>query len=1228
MNSKATKQTIVWPPLLQMGEEDHKVDTTFQNWEKFNAPIVNERIQNLWTQDLERNDVIFSRKGDKFNLDSEGYLCKNDTRLVGSPQYTRSVVKTELEFLKGADDVAKDNEGNYYFIKNNVLYYNSSNTVLANIGTGHTVHFVQGQNTNYMFVIEGWLTKIPGTTTTSGVTWTNWIIRVYSSGSLVRENSRGYDAGNMQVPMEQHTSANQSSLIVVSKEDAIKDGKDLTIQGYAIGDIINFCFMGHNSSISPSENCSFIRFAYNASTDESSASRMSASTPYPSTGDLYTSVYSTFNWSESTINGKCIKVNDYWYNLSSGISSVSQVTSVTPLFFPSTYTPNSKVGNVILTNDSGQATKYDVFSYTIYRMTKTFQLYNTDEMLNQFWNTPTGFASISSDASYNSIKFDGINKTWTFNGQSFSLYLTQGKYERMTNEYGTEYGAITADMTRGVQTISYTITSTAKVGVGVNGGICDKDIGTIYYKIDVGNRVTIPKQYHDGVTPFRYKSGYTGYETAGTFAPPEVCNDYGTWMDFSTIYASTLNSMSTNNTSYADICQASRPGRVFTTSELTNSWSTYPFNPTSVSIATKRPRTKSFAINGPYLAITMKVCNDYATAPIAMNNGVSESRYGLYSEFVSTNGWKGTKYCPGTTRSNSFNHLSYALLGLRNVLGTSEDNLCYTVGGDYISVNSFRLLFNVELSETCNLSGISTSSGVILTPWYSVDKYWVPPQDQDNTILYRDTDNLCWYSVSIRNVKPSLKGIMNNRYILVPNPDYTLMLYDTDRDEFFDYAVDYNDRYNFGLDSYANFKGTLSTGSKDVVMSYIKYTATAMNANYSRTNRPTTSILYPCYPRFRVRIPNTTDLNEQYQVDVYYTVNNNSTTPVYRYTVKNGKQYQDTDLAEASYPFTTSSSNILPTNLFTEYVDQAGNNDLAKEDEYTTYTLNYLDNNPVFNYSALTRVSTGAFTTAKYFVIQGQFFGYYNDKIYALSYSGGVLAAQDPIVDCRGMLFVGNNPEIAFFWSPQNKAFYSFTGDCKLLLIYDGSKFDNVTGKYWYDELGQNIYVDTDEGLLVLGNKNTYLLEDFKNTTDVFVSQDGITHIYANDTIYNLKYYKDEGYKVIPLDLETSFYGLGNTESTSIDRWNITVFDKDHTACTIKVGVRSLTDITVKSEEKTYKITPDMYDEFNHCVLLSYVPKLIKGQGLRLYVKSPINVTSIVPHIMDNQYGTPTRRGL
>lgn len=176
---------------------------------------------------------------------------------------------------------------------------------------------------------------------------------------------------------------------------------------------------------------------------------------------------------------------------------------------------------------------------------------------------------------------------------------------------------------------------------------------------------------------------------------------------------------------------------------------------------------------------------------------------------------------------------------------------------------------------------------------------------------------------------------------------------------------------------------------------------------------------------------------------------------------------------------------------------------------------------------------------------------------------------------------------------------------------------DNV--QFWYDPSTQAIYVATEQGLLVFSNQNTYCLEDFKDVQDMeFV--DGDIHIIESTKETTLRYYHDrEDYETMPIELETSFYGLGSEESTSIDKWQIVLFDPEMREQEVELSVRSLTDITTVAESKKMKIAKTDWDKWSHSILVNYNPKLIKGKGIRLSIKTISTIQSITPHIMDNK---------
>ena len=182
----------------------------------------------------------------------------------------------------------------------------------------------------------------------------------------------------------------------------------------------------------------------------------------------------------------------------------------------------------------------------------------------------------------------------------------------------------------------------------------------------------------------------------------------------------------------------------------------------------------------------------------------------------------------------------------------------------------------------------------------------------------------------------------------------------------------------------------------------------------------------------------------------------------------------------------------------------------------------------------------------------------------------------------------------------------------------------------FYDESTQSIYIATEEGLLVFGPDNTYCLEDFKDVADIeFV--DGDIHIIEENDEKNihketiLRYYHDrDGYEPLRIELETSFWGLGAGEITSINQWDIVLYDTEHKEQDVLLQVRSLTDVSVQAEEKKLHIDANSWDKYTHSVLVRFVPKLQKGKGIRMSVKTISNIQSIVPHVMDNRTSQPS----
>ena len=504
-------------------------------------------------------------------------------------------------------------------------------------------------------------------------------------------------------------------------------------------------------------------------------------------------------------------------------------------------------------------------------------------------------------------------------------------------------------------------------------------------------------------------------------------------------------------------------------------------------------------------------------------------------------------------------------------------------------------------------------------------------------VVYTDGHNKI-YKISVKD-GAQIASIFDNHYIIVNTTSFWNM-WDEQRSRKFHYATDYNNRTKLGLDrnSYRINNSWFFTILKS--RSFV----TAINANYNVLPRLPVSSMLPGanalahfigsvhYPyNVHTYQSECDEAREVQAIDVFAQEDDATDASVkYMFSIRPytiGPQiYKESNLEQTSYSDTKAI--LAVADILSRFIDGAGNHSLVVEGP-SKYVLNYNNQNkPTFLYSLVSGIDVD--DVQWFFVIQGQYYAVIGEKLYAMIYSGGVISQSDAIVDIRDMKYVGNTPAIAFFVNPYTKQVYSFTGDANLQQIFDAGKYHFQWSspekelKHWYDESTQSIYIATDEGLLVFGPQNTYCLEDYRNVYEIeFV--DGDIHIIEEGKETTIRYYHDrEGYEPVQTYIETSFWGLGANEITSIDRWQITLYDPEHREQDVYLQVRSLTDVSTKSEEKKLHINTNDWDKYTHSALVSYVPQLVKAQGIRLSIKTTAAVQKIVPSVMDNKTPTPT----
>lgn len=1177
MNQKAQKQTIEWPPLLQMMHDEPVIDPTFRNTEKVNAPYLNDMLTPVWVKDT-GSVGIYDKDGHRYEI-NDGWLTRDGAQLFQVSN--KKFIKTDItEGMKNYHDY--------------------------DISDDHEAYTIwDGENNRFLLAIDSTATYTPklydeGVLIASRVRIiddTVWFVAYYDIDDLGYITIVSLDiSGNVNVVSKaarwfRHQARRTASDQILYQEYLLENADPIISVGKVANGLTAISLVSSYGKAVNSTRNYFITYfvnegeVYQLGVDAFPTSETSSVT----VANEYSYVFrNSVNIKQSTVRGSCISsdASTYYKYETEGIKGDD-------LNIPVSYTP-SPTGNSVEID----GVTYQIYNYSATLVTATLSMRMSDS------SVPFGYTVMKNSSS-----------------------------EEITVEPDTDTPKTVTDSqivfrgqtpTSGFSELILTYT--------VNGSNMSQSVNLSSSTIISGS--------------------YESVVDSGWLVSPNIALDDGT---FAAFWSIPLGYSENNNwaSQYLQTGSIIEESGVISSFSIADSQLSYTISPTEYVKLTSDynvARSNSFIANQNIAISTVKLNNQSATSSYTLyNNGGtagSESTSSKFLEYSNSN-CTDLRYYPGTVRDTNWNYFGDQKFSGDTVVGNAEDQLVFTVQGYRTPVHSadrlllgstavpFNILYNTDTSNTCLPTGISYSNGpndmgTLLTPWNSVDDSFYIAASHTKCI-YKDKSDKYWQIEVVDGNE--LSALLDDRYLLVNTTSYWNM-YDSVLLKKLHFATDYNDRVMFGQTAVPTdiMAGANSSGT----VTYSRYTATAINAAYRiMPMLAVSSLLLPYSIRLRVRINAErpfrcleSESSDNQPIDIYYG-DVGGTDCKYRYSIWPYYVYDRAikfDLSDSSYVI--SSVIYYSPNIFTKFINGAGNNDMAKED-YSTYVLQYYDQIPFFLYSASTETISKNGDDIHFFVLQGQFYAFMNEKIYSVIYSSGAISSQEAIIDCRGMKFVGNNPMIAFFWSPRNRALYSFTGDANLQHIYNANKFSELND-FWYDETTQSIFIATDQGLLVFGPKNTYLFENWKNVTNCQFSNDLVSHITDNGTTWSLKYYPDDEYEALPLDFETSFCGLGANEYTSIDRWDIVLFDSvgDHHATEVTVGVRSMTDITVKCEEKSFKITPDMWDKWSNSVLIRYVPKLQKGQGLRLYLKTPETVQRIVPHIMDMGTGTLTKRGI
>jgi hypothetical protein len=361
-----------------------------------------------------------------------------------------------------------------------------------------------------------------------------------------------------------------------------------------------------------------------------------------------------------------------------------------------------------------------------------------------------------------------------------------------------------------------------------------------------------------------------------------------------------------------------------------------------------------------------------------------------------------------------------------------------------------------------------------------------------------------------------------------------------------------------------------------------------------------------------------------------YRGDGDSTSAMYICSFQNALKYIDTDLTNpnAVYPIAEYGDVRYNPNLFTRFISSYNNKDMVISDG-VAYKLLYFNNVvPIMAYYLL----DGVESLENAFVLQSTYYGVSKTRLYQMNYNNGV--GVEVVCDITNMEYLGALPTQALFWSAQNRAIYAFTGSCIMQLRQYANELTNIYGK-WYNPATQELFLDTNIGLLVFSDLGTYCLKDLnsKRIRDIFFFTDYfIINLIEQPTeqeptIYShyYSYNKKEGYESNRVLFLTKYYGNAHTPIT-VNNVYIRLYNQEEQNAEgfIKMKGHTITDIGSHTDLKQIMIggtddptadpptvAGEQWDSETNTMLVKYTPQYNRGLAFALEVDTTFPIIDI-----------------
>lgn len=552
------------------------------------------------------------------------------------------------------------------------------------------------------------------------------------------------------------------------------------------------------------------------------------------------------------------------------------------------------------------------------------------------------------------------------------------------------------------------------------------------------------------------------------------------------------------------------------------------------------------------------------------------------------------------------------------------------------ATSSWRFLFNNNMLSNIGCYEKKEYIGTILCDWFTINEDFCPAFN-NNMLYYKDNSENLWKIEFTQTPEWEYK-VLEDRYIVLNTTNY-FNCYDTKSGLKRHYASDYNNRVMFGF-AFTHYSNNEIFRQKLTTPLFRGLVITGQNANYEETKDTITglelgAILYEkCLKDDRTFISCEFPYGAVEGIDLYRG-DGDSTSAVYISSFANGLHYINTDLINpaATYPISQYGNIRYNPNLFTEIVKSYNNKDMVLSDGIAYKLIYYNNIIPVMAFYLL----DGVEEVNNVFVLQSTTYGVSTTRLYQMNYSEGV--SVEVIADITNMEYLGALPSQALFWSAQNRAIYTFQGDCIMRLSQYANELSAIYGK-WYNPATQELFLDTNIGILVFSDLGTYCLEwesetEERTVQDIFFFSDRFYINLIDDTEYTYyySYNKLEEYESNGIKLLTKYYGNG-LAPICVNNIAVRLYNQhtENAEGSIKFKGHTITDIGMQTDEKEVLIggeddptanpptvAGEAWDSETGTMLIKYSPQYNRGLGFALEIETTFPIIDIKFDYVEDQ---------